>query len=78
MASVELRKLTKKYGALAVVDDVSLTIDHGSLVCLLGPSGCGKTTTLRLIAGFVEPTMGEIAVGDRVVSSPQKTAYEIS
>ena len=73
MASVELRKLTKKYGALAVVDDVSLTIDHGSLVCLLGPSGCGKTTTLRLIAGFVEPTMGEIAVGDRVVSSPQKT-----
>jgi iron(III) transport system ATP-binding protein len=68
-----LRKLTKKYGALAVVDDVSLKIEHGSLVCLLGPSGCGKTTTLRLIAGFVEPTMGEIAVGDRVVSSPQKT-----
>ena len=73
MASVELRNLTKKYGPLAVVDDVSLTIAHGSLVCLLGPSGCGKTTTLRLIAGFVEPTLGEIAVGDRVVSSPQKT-----
>jgi len=73
VASVELRNLTKKYGPLAVVDDVSLKIEHGSLVCLLGPSGCGKTTTLRLIAGFVEPTMGEIAVGDRVVSSPQKT-----
>ena len=43
------------------------------LVCLLGPSGCGKTTTLRLIAGFIEPTGGEIAVGDRVVSSPQRT-----
>src|SRR6185369_5394854 len=47
--------------------------EHGTLVCLLGPSGCGKTTTLRLVAGFVEPTEGEIRVGDRVVSSPQKT-----
>src|SRR5262249_60610393 len=60
VASVELSRLTKKYGPNAVVDDVSLTITHGSLVCLLGPSGCGKTTTLRLIAGFVEPTAGEI------------------
>src|ERR1700704_6656448 len=73
MASVELRGLTKRYGELAVVDDISLTIAHGTLVCLLGPSGCGKTTTLRLIAGFVEPTEGDIRVGDRVVSTPQKT-----
>src|SRR5262245_60091254 len=73
MASVELRGLTKRYGELAVVDDVSLTIAHGTLVCLLGPSGCGKTTTLRLIAGFVEPTAGEIRVGDKVVSSPART-----
>ena len=73
MASVELRGLTKKYGSQAVVDNISMTIEHGTLVCLLGPSGCGKTTTLRLIAGFVEPTAGEIRVGDRVVSSPQKT-----
>ena len=73
VASVELRGLTKRYGALAVVDAVSMLIEHGSLVCLLGPSGCGKTTTLRLIAGFVEPTAGEIRVGDRVVSTPQRT-----
>ena len=73
MASVELRGLTKKYGPNAVVDDVSMTIEHGSLVCLLGPSGCGKTTTLRLIAGFVEPTAGEIRVGDRVVSTAERT-----
>jgi iron(III) transport system ATP-binding protein len=73
VASVELRGLTKRYGNLAVVDDVSLRIEHGLLVCLLGPSGCGKTTTLRLIAGFVEPSAGEIAVGDRVVSSPSRT-----
>ena len=73
MAAVELRNLTKRYGALAVVDDISLTIEHGRLVCLLGPSGCGKTTTLRLIAGFVEPSAGEIRVGDRIVSSPSRT-----
>ena len=73
MASVELRGLTKHYGPLAVVDDVSLTIEHGRLVCLLGPSGCGKTTTLRLIAGFVEPSGGEIRVGDQVLSSPART-----
>ena len=73
MASVELRGLTKRYGPLAVVDDISLTIEHGRLVCLLGPSGCGKTTTLRLIAGFVEPSAGEIRVGDQVVSSPART-----
>ena len=73
MASVELKGLTKKYGPLAVVDDVSLHIEHGHLVCLLGPSGCGKTTTLRLIAGFVEPTGGEILVGGKLISSPAAT-----
>ncbi|HEY1361762.1 MAG TPA: ABC transporter ATP-binding protein [Xanthobacteraceae bacterium] len=73
VASVELRGLTKRYGDVAVVDDVSLTIEHGRLVCLLGPSGCGKTTTLRLIAGFVEPTAGEIRVGNQLVSSPART-----
>jgi len=73
VASVELRGLTKRYGATAVVDDVSLKIDHGSLICLLGPSGCGKTTTLRLIAGFIEPSEGEILVGGRLLSSPKKT-----
>jgi iron(III) transport system ATP-binding protein len=73
LASVELKSLTKHYGQLAVVDAVSLTIEHGSLVCLLGPSGCGKTTTLRLIAGFVEPTAGEIRVGGELVSSPNRS-----
>jgi iron(III) transport system ATP-binding protein len=73
LASVELRGLTKRFGSLAVVDNVSLRIDHGRLICLLGPSGCGKTTTLRLIAGFLEPTNGEIHVGDRMVSSQART-----
>src|SRR5947209_17870523 len=58
---------------MAVVDDISLAIEHGRLLCLLGPSGCGKTTTLRLIAGFVEPSAGEIRVGKRLISSPALT-----
>jgi iron(III) transport system ATP-binding protein len=73
VASVELRSLTKRYGTIAVVDDISLAIEHGLLVCLLGPSGCGKTTTLRLIAGFVEPSAGEILVGDKLISSPARS-----
>ena len=73
MAAVELVQLTKRYGRQAVVDSVDLTIKHGELVCLLGPSGCGKTTTLRLIAGFIEPSDGEIRVGDRLVSNAART-----
>ncbi len=73
MASVELKGLGKRYGAAVAVDNVSLRIEHGQLVCLLGPSGCGKTTTLRLIAGFIEPSAGEIVVGEKTLSSPQRT-----
>lgn len=70
MGFLELKGLTKRYGSAAVVKDVSLSVEKGQLVCLLGPSGCGKTTTLRLIAGFVEPDEGEISVGGRRVSAP--------
>jgi len=73
VASVELKGLGKRYGDAVAVDDVSLLIGHGHLVCLLGPSGCGKTTTLRLIAGFIEPSAGEIVVGGKVLSSLQRT-----
>jgi iron(III) transport system ATP-binding protein len=69
MAFLELARLTKRYGPLTVVDAVDLRVERGSLVCLLGPSGCGKTTTLRLIAGFIEPDGGEIHVGGRIISS---------
>jgi iron(III) transport system ATP-binding protein len=73
VAAVELKGLSKHYGAAVAVDDVSLRVEHGQLVCLLGPSGCGKTTTLRLIAGFIEPSAGEIEVGGKVLSSPSRT-----
>jgi len=73
VASVALRGLTKRFGSQTVLDNISLSIASGQLVCLLGPSGCGKTTALRLVAGFTEPTAGEIALGERVVSSPART-----
>jgi putative spermidine/putrescine transport system ATP-binding protein len=68
VASVELRGLTKRFGPLAVVDDVSLKIDHGKLVCLLGPSGCGKTSTLRMIAGHEAVSEGDIILGPQNVT----------
>jgi iron(III) transport system ATP-binding protein len=70
MTHLALEGLSKAYGAQRAVDDVSMRIEHGLLVSLLGPSGCGKTTTLRLIAGFIEPSAGKIRVGDNVVSAP--------
>lgn len=73
MSFLELNRLTKRYGALTVVNDISLAIEKGQLVCLLGPSGCGKTTTLRLIAGFLEPDGGEIRMGGRRISAPEST-----
>ncbi len=72
MPSVVLRGLSKRFGTQVAVDEVSLRIEHGQLVCLLGPSGCGKTTILRLLAGFAEPTAGEIVIGERVVSAPTR------
>ncbi len=65
---VVVRNLTKKFGSTVAVDGVSLDIPAGALFFLLGPSGCGKTTLLRMIAGFTEPTAGEIRFGDRDVT----------
>ncbi|HEY2969125.1 MAG TPA: ATP-binding cassette domain-containing protein, partial [Casimicrobiaceae bacterium] len=55
MARLELDKLTKRYAEVVSVDAIDLTVGHAEFVCLLGPSGCGKTTTLRMIAGLLEP-----------------------
>ena len=71
MAHLELDKLSKHYGAVRSVDGIELGVEQGEFICLLGPSGCGKTTTLRMIAGFIEPDAGEIRVGGKVISSPR-------
>jgi ABC-type Fe3+/spermidine/putrescine transport system ATPase subunit len=70
MSSIRLENLTKRYGSVVAVDDVSLTIDPGSFVTLLGPSGSGKTTTMRMIAGLEMPTAGSVYFRDRMVSGP--------
>lgn len=67
-ADLALSGLTKSYGDANAVDRVTLRIAAGELVALLGPSGCGKTTTLRMIAGLVEPTEGDILIGDARVT----------
>jgi putative spermidine/putrescine transport system ATP-binding protein len=68
MARLQLTALTKTYGDVRAVAGVDLDIAEGELVVLLGPSGCGKTTTLRMIAGFVAPTAGEIRLGGQDIT----------
>jgi ABC-type Fe3+/spermidine/putrescine transport system ATPase subunit len=60
--------VTKRFGAVSAVDDVSLEVPKGAFATLLGPSGCGKTTTLRMIAGFYDPDQGDILVGGRRIN----------
>ncbi len=67
--TITINNLTKKFGNVVAVNDVSLTIEPGSFLTLLGPSGCGKTTLLRCIAGLEEPDGGEIYIGDKLVFS---------
>ncbi|HWN93300.1 MAG TPA: ABC transporter ATP-binding protein, partial [Verrucomicrobiae bacterium] len=62
-ASIEVRDLVVRYGAVVAVRGVTFTVGPGEHLTLLGPSGCGKTTTLRAIAGLERPTSGEIRIG---------------
>lgn len=71
---LEVKDLTKKYGDLVAVSDLSFNIEEGEFVTLLGPSGCGKSTTLKTIAGLVKPTSGQIRLRGRDVTDtpPEK------
>ena len=70
--SIKINNLTKKFGEVVAINNVSLEIDPGAFLTLLGPSGCGKTTLLRCIAGLEEPDGGEIYIGDKLVFSYDK------
>ena len=74
MAEIKFRGVEKTYGQFIAVDKLDLVVNDGEFLTLLGPSGCGKSTTLRLIAGFVEPTAGQIFIADEDVTGlpPQK------
>ncbi len=66
---IVIKNLTKRFGNVIAVNDVSLTIENGTFLTLLGPSGCGKTTLLRCVAGLEDPDGGEIYIGDKIVFS---------
>lgn len=70
--TIVIKNLTKRFGKVIAVDDVSLTIEPGTFLTLLGPSGCGKTTLLRCVAGLEDPDGGEIYIGDKLVFSYPK------
>jgi ABC-type sugar transport system ATPase subunit len=68
VARIELLNLNKYFGAVQAVKDLNCTIEDGEFVVFVGPSGCGKTTTLRMIAGFEDPSSGEIRIDGKVVN----------
>jgi ABC-type Fe3+/spermidine/putrescine transport system ATPase subunit len=70
LSRLKLSGLSKRYGDFLAVDGIDLELQSGEFVSLLGPSGCGKTTTLRMIAGFVDPTLGTIEMDGQLLSSP--------
>lgn len=71
-AGVRLQSVTRRFGETVAVQDVTLEVAAGEIVCLLGPSGCGKTTLLRLIAGLEAPDSGQIFIDEREVSGPSR------
>ena len=68
MSTIELQNLTKAFGDLIAVNDVSLKVEENEVLCLLGPSGCGKTTTLRMVAGLEVATSGDILIANKNVN----------
>ena len=78
MSSVQIRNVSKSYGPVNVIRDVSVDIPDGEFVILVGPSGCGKSTLLRMIAGLEEISAGEIAIGGTVVNDVAPKSRDIA
>ncbi|MEN6453357.1 MAG: ABC transporter ATP-binding protein [Prolixibacteraceae bacterium] len=75
---LELKNLTKSYGAVKAVQNVNLTIGKGEFFCLLGPSGCGKTTILRMIAGFEKVSGGQILLNNKDITSESPNKRDVN
>jgi ABC-type sugar transport systems, ATPase components len=78
MAEIRLARVSKTFGAVTAVDDISLEIADGEFLVLVGPSGCGKSTLLRMIAGLEEVSGGEISIGDRDVTDLAPRSRDIA
>ncbi|MBC8075193.1 MAG: ATP-binding cassette domain-containing protein, partial [Chloroflexales bacterium] len=71
MATLQLKDLHKRFGAVTAVEQMNLSVADGEFLCILGPSGCGKSTALRMIGGFEQPSGGDILIdGVSVVATP--------
>jgi multiple sugar transport system ATP-binding protein len=78
VSRVVLEGITKRFGEVVAVDDVTLTVEDEELLVLLGPSGCGKSTVLRMIAGLEDPTAGTIRIGDRDVTETEPKDRDVA
>lgn len=78
MAEVVLEGVSKRFGQVAAVSDLSLTIAHGEFIVLLGPTGAGKTTTLRVVAGLERPEAGRVLIGGREVTRESPAARDVA
>ena len=65
---IEIKNITKKYGSVTAVDNISFKIEEGEIIGLLGPNGAGKSTTMNMITGYIEPTEGEIIINGYDIS----------
>jgi len=75
---IEVKNITKKYGSVTAVDDISFKINDGEIIGLLGPNGAGKSTTMNMITGYIEPTDGEILINEyNIYKKPKKAKEQI-
>ena len=75
---IEVKNVTKKYGKVTAVDNISFTINDGEIVGLLGPNGAGKSTTMNMLTGFIEQTSGTIIIDNYdMLKKPKKAKREI-
>ena len=79
MNAIELRGLTRRFGARTAVDDLSFTVPEGSLIALLGVNGAGKTTTVRMLSGLLRPSGGDaLVLGESIVEAPEKARAQLN